>query len=553
MCINKLILGDNLEILKTVGSETVDLIYLDPPFFSNRTYEVIWGDEGEKRSFEDRFAGGIDHYIHWLKLRVREMHRVLKPTGSIFLHCDWHADAYIRVHILDMIFGRNNFRNHIIWKRTKAKGLAFARLAHNNDSILYYTKSDQFTFNNQYVPHSEKYIDDFYKYDDKDGKGLYQLDNLTNPNKDRPNLTYEFLGVTRVWRWTKERMQEAYENGLVIQSKPGAIPRLKRYLDEQEGTPVDDNWNDIQNVQSQSKERIGYPTQKPEKLLERIISMASNEGDVVLDPFVGGGTSIDVANRLNRKWIGIDQSVMAIKVTDLRLQKRQNELFSVPYEVIIPTYDFDKLTKEDGKDFEIFIVEKFGAIPNQKGGKDYGIDGHTHYGTPILVKKWKKPVGRATLDEFLTAIQRDDKYLFERNKKEGQVCGFIIGFEFSKDIINEVAKLKNTENTIIALKYIRDIIPYENPPKIRLTSEELENYKYKFEARAKSKSEIDFYSWDFSHDEEAFRADIIMDKEGILEKKFEEGEHNVAVKAVDKQGLSGMDKVKIKVKDKKKE
>ncbi|MDR0667876.1 MAG: restriction endonuclease, partial [Prevotellaceae bacterium] len=244
---------------------------------------------------------------------------------------------------------------------------------------------------------------------------------------------------------------------------------------------------------------------------------------------------------------------MAIKVTDLRLQKRQNELFSTPYEVIIPTYDFNKLTKEDGKDFEIFIVEKFGAIPNLKSGKDYGIDGHTHYGTPIQVKKWKKPVGRATLDEFLTAIQRDDKYLFERNQKEGQVCGFIIGFEFSKDIVNEVAKLRNTANTIIELKYIRDIIPYENPPKVRLTSEELENYKYRFEARGESRSEIDFYSWDFSHDEEAFKADIIMDKEGVQEKKFQEGEHNVAVKAVDKRGLSGMDKVKIKVKDKKKE
>jgi site-specific DNA-methyltransferase (adenine-specific) len=198
--------------------------------------------------------------------------------------------------------------------------------------------------------------------------------------------------------------------------------------------------------------------------------MTSNEGDVILDPFLGGGTTIDVANKLNRKWIGIDQSVMAIKVTDLRLKKRQNEIFAQPYEVIIPTYDLSKIEKEDGKNFEIFIVEKFGGIPNLKGGKDYGIDGHTEYGTPIQVKKWKKPVGRATLDEFLTAIVRDDKSLFERNKKEGQICGFIVGFEFSKDIINEVARLKNNENTLIELKYIRDIIPYENPPKVTLTA-----------------------------------------------------------------------------------
>ena len=505
MCVNKLILGDNLEILKTMESETVDLIYLDPPFFSNRTYEVIWGDEGEKRSFEDRFAGGIDHYIHWLKLRVREMHRVLKPTGSIFLHCDWHADAYIRVHILDNIFGSANFRNEIVWHYHRWSSIAkcFQRM---HDVVFWYTKGSAYTFNEAREEHGKKSgkNDSHYKQDE-DG---------------------------RWYRLQKRKGKEPYKNYLL------------------EGKRVDDVW-DMPIINASAKERIGYPTQKPEELLKRIIQCASNEGDVVLDPFVGGGTTIDVANRLNRKWIGIDQSVMAIKVTDLRLQKRRNELFSVPYEVIIPTYDFEKLTKEDGRDFEIFIVEKFGAIPNLKGGKDYGIDGHTHYGTPIQVKKWKKPVGRTTLDEFLTAIRRDDKYHFEKNKKEGQICGFIIGFEFSKDIINEVAKLKNTENTIIELKYIRDIIPCENPPRVKLTSEEIENYKYKFEARGESGSDVDFYSWDFSHDEEAFKADVIMDKEGVQEKKFQEGEHSVAVKAVDKRGLSGMDKVKIKVKDKK--
>ena len=528
MCINKLILGDNLEILKTMDSETVDLIYLDPPFFSNRTYEVIWGDEGEKRSFEDRFAGGIDHYIHWLKLRVREMHRVLKPTGSIFLHCDWHADAYIRVHILDAIFGRSNFRNEIVWCY-KSRPQSKKYFGRKHDSIFFYSKSENYTFNWKKVvrPLSETTISK-YRLKDENGR-LYRLQG--RGIKDSPIRSAKDVDI----KW------EISNPELVVRD----------YLDEKIGVAQEDWWAELDAINQNSSELIGYPTQKPEELLKRIIQCASNEGDVVLDPFVGGGTTIDVANRLNRKWIGIDQSVMAIKVTDLRLQKRRNELFSVPYEVIIPTYDFEKLTKEDGRDFEIFIVEKFGAIPNLKGGKDYGIDGHTHYGTPVQVKKWKKPVGRATLDEFLTAIQRDDKYLFERNKKEGQVCGFIIGFEFSKDIINEVAKLKNTENTIIELKYIRDIIPYENPPRVRLTSEEIENYKYKFEARGESNSDIDFYSWDFSHDEEAFKADVIMDKEGVQEKKFREGEHSVAVKAVDKRGLSGMDKVKIKVEDKK--
>ncbi|MDR3302975.1 MAG: site-specific DNA-methyltransferase, partial [Treponema sp.] len=343
--INKLILGDNLAILKGMESETVDLIYLDPPFFSNRNYEVIWGDDGEVRSFQDRWAGGIDHYIAWLKERVEEMHRVLKPTGSIFLHCDWHANAYIRVDILDKIFGMDNFRGDIIWKRTNAKGLAFTRLAHNNDSIYYYSKSDKFTFINQYLHHSEKYLSDFYKYTEPETGRRYQLADLTNPNKDRPNLTYKFLGVTRVWRWTKKRMQEAYDNGLIIQPKEGVVPRLKRYLDEQEGTPLDDNWTDIINVQS-SKERIGYPTQKPEALMERIIKMASKEGDIVLDPFMGGGTTIAVAERLNRRWIGIDQSVQAVKVTEFRLQAMA-ELFSNMYTVQLHKYDYDTLRYKD--------------------------------------------------------------------------------------------------------------------------------------------------------------------------------------------------------------
>jgi hypothetical protein len=279
--------------------------------------------------------------------------------------------------------------------------------------------------------------------------------------------------------------------------------------------------------------------------------MASNEDDVVLDPFVGGGTTIAVADRLNRKWIGIDQSVMAIKVSDLRMKKRQNLLFSQPYEVILPTFDFNKLQATDGKEFEIWIVDKFGGIPNEKGGKDLGIDGHTQYGTPIQVKKWKKPVGRDTLDAFLTAIERDDKTLFARNKKEGQICGFIIGFDFSKDIINAVAQLKNKENIIIELKYIKDIIPYDNPPKVTLTAEELEDLKYKFEANAESETGIDFFSWDLSHNEKEFKADVVMDKKGIQEKKFTEGEHHIAVQAVDKKGLSGTDKVKINVKRKK--
>ena len=515
---NKLILGDNLAVLQSIPDKSVDLIYLDPPFFSNRTYEVIWGDDGEKRSFEDRFAGGIDHYISWLKIRVRQMHRILKDTGSIFLHCDWHANAEIKVDILNKIFGRNNFRNEIIWHYKGREKFNEKKIQSRYDTIFFYGKSDKARVN-------------FIKLDWEKEERLKILRRKIHKDEDG-----------REWFWE-------------TRGQANGIEPYKKYIDDylEKGEALNDVWIDIPMLRGNHPQRIGYPTQKPELLLERIIELTTNEGDVVLDPFVGGGTTVVVADRLNRKFIGIDQSVMAIKVTDLRLKKREDDLFNKkqPYEVILPTFDLKKLEATDGKEFEIWIVDKFGGISNEKGGKDLGIDGHTQYGTPIQVKKWKKPVGRDTLDAFLTAIERDDKTLFAKNKKEGQICGFIIGFDFSKDIINAVAQLKNKENIIIELKYIKDIIPYDNPPKVTLTAEEVEDLKYKFEANAESETGIDFFSWDLSHNEKEFKADVVMDKKGIQEKKFTEGEHHVAVQAVDKKGLSGTDKVKINVKRKK--
>jgi DNA modification methylase len=161
---NKFILGDNLEILKTFNDESIDLIYLDPPFFSNRNYEVIWGDEGEIRSFADRWSGGMDHYIGWLKERITEMHRILKPTGSIFLHCDWHADAYIRVEILDKIFGATNFRNKITWKRSDSHNDAKRQFPNLCDDIFFYSKSNNLTFNAQYTAHNPQTLKEWYLY-----------------------------------------------------------------------------------------------------------------------------------------------------------------------------------------------------------------------------------------------------------------------------------------------------------------------------------------------------------------------------------------------------
>ena len=547
--INKLILGDNLEILKQQDSDSVDLIYLDPPFFSNRNYEVIWGDEGEVRSFQDRWSGGVEHYISWLKERMIEMHRILKPTGSLFLHCDWHANSYIRVEILDKIFGPNNFKNEIIWQRTNSKGLAFTRLPQDHDTIFYYTKTNNCTWNAIYLPHDENYLEAFYKYIEPGTGRRYRLGDLTNPNKDRPNLTYEFLGINRVWRWTKERMQEAFEKGIIIQTKPGTVPQLKRYLDEQEGNPLDDNWIDISTNKLNKNERIGYPTQKPEALLRRIIEMASNKGDIVLDPFVGGGTTVAVADKLGRKWIGIDQSVQAIKVTEMRLQN-QMDLLSAPFVVQLHKYDYDTLRFKDAFEFESWIIIQYGGTSNYKNRGDFGLDGKMKDNTPIQVKR-SDNIGRNVIDNFHSAVMRYDKNLYEKNKAEMKPVGFIIAFSFGKGAIQEVARLHNQENVIIQLVTVEDIVPIAKKPTltVELYDKSIDSkgqHEIEFKAAGKSIAGVEFYSWDFDY-KEHFKAEILLDKKGELTWKFKAGLHTIAVKVVDDDGLENIEIIKLKV------
>ena len=418
---NTLFYGDNLEILKEyIQDESVDLIYLDPPFNSNRTYSVLFKDErgmeseAQINAFDDtwhwnerffrqmmqtapvKVASMLDAmhgfigenqmmaYLVMMAARLVELHRVLKPTGSLYLHCDPTASHYLKV-VLDTIFGVESFSNEIIWKRTSAKGLAFTRFASNHDIILKYSKGKTSIWNPQYMEHSQTYLENFYRYVDPNTGRRYRLDNLANPNKDRPNLTYEFLGVTRVWRWTKDRMQKAYEEGLIIQSKPGSVPAYKRYLDEQEGTPVSDIWIDILPIQSQSKELLGYPTQKPLALLERILLASSNPGDIVLDPFSGCGTAIAAAQKLGRRWIGIDITHLAIAMHKSRLRDMFGLLPEKDYDVVGEPVDLngaEALFRQNAYQFQWWAVSLIGAKPQGgdggkagKKGSDRGIDG----------------------------------------------------------------------------------------------------------------------------------------------------------------------------------
>ncbi|MDR1810951.1 MAG: hypothetical protein LBR34_11240 [Prevotella sp.] len=557
---NRLILGDNLEILKTLETESVDLIYLDPPFFSNRNYEVIWGDKGEVRSFQDRWSGGMEHYIAWLYERVEQMHRILKPTGSMFLHCDWHANAYIRVQILDRIFGYDNFRGEIIWQRHNAHNDAKNKLAVLTDTIWYYSKSDKFTYNPIYGELSEKYINDFYKLDDNDGKGLYRLDNMASPNP-RPNMMYEWKGYScpvKGWRYEKETMQNLDADGKIYypKDKNGNFDyskrlALKRYLNEQKGQLLGDFWTDIQNVQSQSKERIGYPTQKPEALLQRIIEMASNEGDAVLDPFVGGGTTVAVADRLRRQWIGIDQSVQAVKITELRLDRQRN-LFSTPFSVQLHKYDYDTLFNQNPFEFETFIIQQFGGIPQNKKGGDKGIDGKTQAGVPIQVKQ-QAGVGRNVIDNFVSAVRRYNTGLAGQSRNNSSPYGYIIAFSFGKGAIQEAARLKLEENIVIELVTVDMIVPIAKKPVINVEITKSERtgkgvWEIEFSAKGASAAGIEFYSWDFDYKEEnRFNADILLDKGGVQTQKFKAGQHSVAVKVVDNDGLENIEAIRLKV------
>ncbi len=497
---NQLILGDNLEIMRKMDSETIDLIYLDPPFFSNRNYEVIWGDKGEVRSFEDRWSGGIDHYIAWLKERVAEMHRLLKPTGSIYLHCDWHADAYIRVLILDKLFGENRFRNRICWCYRKWS-INQKQFVSNHDSIYFYSKTKDNIFNIQYVPPGE--------------------------------------GTMKRWKGKKHKrvMIEGIEKTIEV--------------DEPIQTPASDWW-EIGILNANSNERIGYPTQKPEKLLERIILASSNEGDTVFDPFVGGGTTVVAADKLNRKWLGIDQSVQAIKVSEMRLDKQQN-LYSAPFSVILHKYDYDMLRFQDAFEFESWIINQFGGIANIRQRNDFGMDGKTREGTPIQVKR-SDNIGRNVVDNFGSACKRFDNNLFEKNKTEGLPVGFIIAFSFSKGAIQEVARLHNEENIILKLVTVEEIVPLAKKPKLSIKLNDLGvdakgMRDIEFIAEAFSDAGIEFYSWDFEFDAETkkFKAVIMLDKEGRQVHKLKPGAHNIAVKAVDNEGLEAIEVVKVKV------
>lgn len=416
---NTLFYGDNLPILREyIPDESVDLIYLDPPFNSNRDYNVLFKDESGEDSeaqivaFTDTWHWGptaeqeydelvtdgsptisdmisalrgfigsnqMMAYLVMMTARLVELHRVLKPTGSLYLHCDPTASHYLKI-ILDTIFGIEYFVNEIIWIRSLPHGNVSKKFGASHDVILFYKRSKHAQWNGSYVPHREEYLDQFYRH--KDERGVYRLVSCINPNPDRPNLTYEWNGVTKVWKYTQERMQRMHDEGLLVYSKTG-IPSYKNYLADMKGTVTQDTWTDIPPLMGSSAERLGYPTQKPIALLERIVQASSNEGDVILDPFCGCGTTIAAAQKLGRRWIGIDITHLSIALQKYRLAEMYPTL---TFKVIGEPEDMGaarQLFKDDPYQFQWWALSlvrarPYGAEGSSKQGKkgaDGGIDG----------------------------------------------------------------------------------------------------------------------------------------------------------------------------------
>ena len=472
--------GDNLDHLRGLPDSCVDLVYIDPPFNSNRNYEVFWEENRQRREFEDRHASN-ESYIDFMRPRVIELARVLKPTGSFWYHCDWHASHCIRV-MLNHVFGERNFINEVIWKRQSSHNDAkqgSRHLGRVHDTLFLYSKGPDYHFKHLYRPYDPEYVQQFYRYHEEGTGRIYRLGDLQAPGGASPskgNPRYEFLGVTRYWRYSQVRMQELFANGRIVQTKPGRVPAYKRYLDEGRGVPLGSVWDDIGPVQAAAREKIGFPTQKPLKLLERIIEISSNDGDVVLDAFCGCGTALVAAQSKGRQWIGIDISPTACRVMAKRLRdccglSESEALWRAGRGFVLRDLPWteERLKKLPPFEFENWAIVAIGGLPNTTKVGDMGIDGRIF---PVSsIPKTKRPSDTfAFMDDwFPVQVKQKDKAgrpdidSFEAVMvRERRTLGYFVAFDFTSDAAREVRRFMAAEKREIRLIKVTDLIDMDH-------------------------------------------------------------------------------------------
>jgi len=476
---NSIICGDCKDKMhQHIPSGSIDLIYMDPPFFSGKNYEVVWKDGAEVRSFEDtefytlececgkvfpenhlycafcgagkdkateRRSNDIEAYLQWLRPKLEECHRVLKQTGQMYVHLDHHAVFQAKV-ILDEIFGLGKFKTMITWRRCGSKGNSKS-FANNSDYVLYYTKNKSFVFNTQYGEYDENYLK-MFKYDDHDGKGKYRAQAINAPSSGgyKYNLGHGEIQPSRGYRWTKETMLDKISDGLVV-LRNGRVPTQKQYFSDGQGVPYDNVWTDIENVKTPL-----YPTEKPDELLERIILSSSNPGDTILDPFCGCGTAVMEAQKLGRRWIGIDVSPTSCKLIATRVSTLKNEKGEfIGYSIGVSDIIDMPQTSGELKDMEAFefqnwVVQHLGGRQVQRRSGDRGIDGRTFEGNPIQVKQSEK-VGTPVVRLFAQDIRDVDK-----------TRGIIVALSFGKGAHREVEHVKAKHGIDIELKTVAEMI-----------------------------------------------------------------------------------------------
>ncbi|KKC25013.1 site-specific DNA-methyltransferase [Sphingobium sp. H39-3-25] len=454
---NRLIYGDNLLAMAALlaGDDNsgsirgkVDLIYIDPPFDSKADYKtkisLPTGDIEqrptviEQYAYADTWSNGTSSYIENIVPRLVLMRELLSDSGSIYIHLDWHVADYVRV-VADSIFGPDSFVNEICWKRSDAKGDAAQGSKHYSrvhDVILFYAKGQSRIWNPIYLPLSDNYVDGFYKYKDPDGR-RYKMENMLGPGgAAKGNPVYEVMGVTRAWRYSRARMQGLIDAGLVIQTNPGTVPMQKKYLDDSKGVQVGTWWDDISMIRGWSSEKVGYGTQKPEKLLERIISASSNPDSLVLDLFSGSGTTAAVAERLGRRWIVSDLGKPACMIARKRLIDQDARPFLYQH---IGDYQVEQLRSTMGSRFRIgdlaeIVLGLFGALPlpvDENPNKNMGrIAGSSK--TLVLADSPNKMTGLTTLRR---AIEIRDNLMGGWDKV------IVLGWNFSPTIGHDIEAL----------------------------------------------------------------------------------------------------------------